>query len=173
MIQPIVQTDHPILRETASLVPVDTITAPEIQDLLKDMHDTLAGQADGVALAAPQIAISKRIFVVAPRAYDNNSDAPLIFINPVIIERSKKRSWVEEGCLSVRWLYGRTNRYQNVTVRAYNEQGQLFERGGGGLLAQIFQHEIDHLDGILFHDHAVDIEDLPPAEIERIKNESQ
>ena len=67
-----------------------------------------------------------------------------------------------EGCLSLRWLYGNVNRKKKVTIVAYNEKGERFQRGASGLLAQIFQHENDHLDGILFTDKAKDVEDIPP-----------
>ncbi len=67
-----------------------------------------------------------------------------------------------EGCLSVRWLYGEVERSTNATIEAYDENSVKFTRGAGGLLAQIFQHETDHLDGILFIDKARNIMDLPP-----------
>ena len=86
----------------------------------------------------------------------------LIFINPKITKLSQKKGWVPEGCLSVRWLYGKTLRSQKASIEAYDEHGKKFIRGASGLLAQIFQHETDHLDGILFIDHAKDIkEELP------------
>src|SRR6185295_15811219 len=86
----------------------------------------------------------------------------LVFINPKISKLSRDKEWVPEGCLSVRWLYGRTYRSKKATVTAYDENGKKFVRGASGLLAQIFQHETDHLNGILFIDHAVDIkEELP------------
>ena len=168
----IVQDGHETLRQTAQPVPVDEITSPQFQNLIADMHQTLATQKDGVALAAPQIAQPWRIFVVAPEVYKKSDKAPTVFINPEIIETSSKKAWMDEGCLSVRWLYGRTHRFKNATVRAYDEHGQVFERGGGGLLAQIFQHEIDHLDGILFHDHATDLEKLSDEEIRRMENKN-
>ncbi len=84
----------------------------------------------------------------------------LVFINPEIIKSSHKRSWIPEGCLSVRGLYGEVSRADKVTVRAYNELGKIFTRGGSGLLAQIFQHETDHLNGILFIDTARNIEEV-------------
>lgn len=67
-----------------------------------------------------------------------------------------------EGCLSIRWLYGNTVRSTKATIKAYDERGKIFTRGGSGLLAQIFQHETDHLNGVLFIDTAEDIEDIPP-----------
>jgi peptide deformylase len=86
----------------------------------------------------------------------------LVFINPVISKLSREKHEVPEGCLSVRWLYGKTIRSKKVTVTAYDENGKKFIRGASGLLAQIFQHETDHLKGILFIDYAKDIkEELP------------
>ena len=70
---------------------------------------------------------------------------------------------MEEGCLSVRWLYGKVERSKKIKIRAYDEKGERFEVGVSGLLAQIYQHEIDHLHGILFIDKANTIEDLPPT----------
>ncbi|MBI3888666.1 peptide deformylase [Candidatus Nomurabacteria bacterium] len=85
-----------------------------------------------------------------------------MFINPKISKLSRDKVWVPEGCLSVRWLYGKTYRSTKATIAAYNENGKKFTRGASGLLAQIFQHETDHLNGILFIDHAIDIkEELP------------
>jgi len=165
----IVQKGNEVLRQKAIDVIVDEITSSVIQGDLKKMHGSLAGQKDGVALAAPQIGISKRIFVIAPKAYGDSNDQPLVFINPLIIKRSKNKSWVDEGCLSVRWRYGKTHRHKQATVEAYNEHGEKFQLGGSGLIAQIFQHEIDHLDGILFDDHATDLHELNDDEIKEHK----
>ena len=70
-----------------------------------------------------------------------------------------------EGCLSVRWLYGEVKRSTNATILAYDEKGEKFTRGAGGLLAQIFQHETDHLDGILFTDKARNLEEMSPESV--------
>jgi peptide deformylase len=166
----IVQTGHPALRVMSQTVAVKEITSPRIKDIIKRMKESLASQDDGVAIAAPQIAENVRIFVVAGKVFDDRfkrgkgipkgekaSSPDLVFINPEILKISKKTKWMQEGCLSVRPLYGEVRRSLNATVRAYDEHGKKFERGGGGLLAHIFQHEIDHLDGILFTDKAKDI----------------
>ena len=81
----------------------------------------------------------------------------IIFINPKISKLSREKTWMPEGCLSVRPLYGKTFRSTKATINAYNENGKKITRGASGLLAQIFQHEVDHLNGILFIDHAKDI----------------
>lgn len=132
------------------------------------MKNALATQDDGVAICAPQIGASKRAFVIAGRILadifgkENEKVPDMAFINPEIIRRSKKSEWIEEGCLSLRYLYGKVNRSAKARVSAYDESGKKFELGGSGLLAQIFQHEIDHLDGILFIDKARDVKDIPP-----------
>lgn len=170
----IVQKQDPVLREIAQKVPVEEITSPKIQKILRDMKAALNSQDDGVAIAAPQIGVPLRIFVVSGRAfaYDEEENSPgnkkkpvpkdSIFINPEIIKISKKRYVVPEGCLSCRWLYGKTIRADKAKVTAYDEHGKLFTYGGSGLIAQIFQHETDHLNGILFIDHATDLQEMPP-----------
>ncbi len=86
----------------------------------------------------------------------------MVFINPKIIKISKETEEMEEGCLSVRYLYGKVKRSKKAMVEAYDENGKRFKKGGSGILAQIFQHETDHLDGILFIDKATGLQDLPP-----------
>lgn len=165
----IVQTGHPVLRKVAPVVPLKEISTPKIKEVIRKMKEALASQDDGVAIAAPQIAESVRIFVVSGKIFDERfkrgkgipkGEKPthddMVFINPEITKLSKKTKWLQEGCLSVRPIYGEVRRSLNATVRAHDEHGKKFERGGGGLLAHIFQHEIDHLDGILFIDKARD-----------------
>lgn len=162
----IVQKENPVLRQIAKDVPVSDIKTPKIQKILSDMKKALASQDDGVAIAAPQIAVPLRIFIIAGKANDivkrTEGNPDEVYINPVITKISKDRKMVDEGCLSVRYLYGKTKRATKATVEAYNENGEKFSRGASGLIAQIFQHETDHLNGILFIDHAKHIKDLPP-----------
>jgi peptide deformylase len=166
MVTKIVQKDDPVLRQIAKEVPVSDILTPKIQKILSDMKNALASQDDGVAIAAPQIAVPLRIFVVSGKATDiskrTKGNPDEVYINPIITKISKDRKLVDEGCLSVRYLYGKTKRSTRATVEAYNENGEKFSRGASGLIAQIFQHETDHLNGILFIDHAKQIKDLPP-----------
>lgn len=160
----IVQKDNPVLREKALEVPVEQISSPKIRKILEDMKSALASQDDGVAIAAPQIGAPLRIFVVSGKAFREDfgekPDKDMVFINPVISKLSREKEEMEEGCLSVRYLYGKVKRAKKATVRAYDEEGKIFERGGSGLMAQIFQHETDHLDGILFTDHAKEVYEL-------------
>lgn len=156
----ILQRDSPLLRETAKPVPIKNIKSKKIRAILAKMKGALNAEEDGAAIAAPQIGESLRIFIVSKKI---NNTKDLVFINPEIIKSSKKTRKVEEGCLSVRWLYGQVKRSEKVTLRAYNEKGLRFERGASGLLAQIFQHETDHLSGILFTDKAENVQDIPPS----------
>jgi peptide deformylase len=180
-LRPILQDGDPVLRALAEPVSEDLFGSAELSQIVTDMIETLDTQRDGVALAAPQIGISYRIFVVRfdrtlpapiPPSDEDASEtqretlvvktaAPLtpiigVFINPEFVRSSRKRVEMDEGCLSVRGIYGTTLRHERATIRARAVDGSRFERGGGGLVAQIFQHEIDHLNGILFTDHAIE-----------------
>lgn len=164
----IVQDGTPVLRETAKEVPEELFGSEELSQIIVDMAEALDQEPDGVALAAPQIGISYRIFIVRkdrtlpPPPLDMPPHTPQVevFINPEIIKTSRKRQHMDEGCLSVRGIYGTTYRHERVSIRARREDGSTFERGGGGLLAQIFEHETDHLNGILFIDHAEQLVEL-------------
>ncbi len=167
----IVQKEDPVLRQIAKPVPQEMIGSAELKKIIKDMKTALKAQDDGVAIAAPQIGVSLRIFVVSGRIYEilypqdedaNKKVDDIVFINPKIVKMSKEQDELEEGCLSVRYLYGKIMRAKKAKVQAQNEKGELFEMGGSGLIAQIFQHETDHLDGKLFIDNATDVHDLPP-----------
>ncbi len=175
----IFQKESPVLREISKSVPVEKINTPKTKKVIKDMKNALASQDDGVAIAAPQIGVPLRIFIVSKRVEEimfeeknkgkdeggkptakNFQDA--VFINPVIKKLSKEKNTVEEGCLSVRYLYGKVERSKKVFIEAYDEKGKKFSSGGSGLIAQIFQHEVDHLDGILFIDKAKFVEEVLP-----------
>lgn len=159
----IVSKPHKCLSSVAKDVPVADITSPAIQKILKDMQDAMNSQEDGVAIAAPQINQPLRIFCVSPKAYRKNSkDIDTVFINPKILKVSQEKEYMMEGCLSVRWLYGEVNRHKKCTIEFYNERGEKKQKGASGLLAQIFQHEIDHLNGILFDSKARKLENMPP-----------
>ncbi len=163
----IIQKGDKVLRKVSDEVPKNDIAKPKIQNLIKTMKKTLAKENDGVGLAAPQIGISLRIFIVSGKIFvDYESETKeipqdLAFINPRIVKSSRKTETLDEGCLSVRPWYGKVKRSEKITVRAYNEKGEIFERGASGVLAQIFQHEIDHLNGILFTDTATDLREMP------------
>ena len=163
LMKKIIQDGDPVLRNTAKEVPTQDVKSPEIKKLLEDMSEALSTQKDGVAIAAPQIGVSLRVFIVSGKLFSTEEDADdstlpdLVFINPEITKTSKDTDDEEEGCLSVIGKYGAVGRPTKTTVRAYNEDGEVFERGGSGLLSKIFQHEMDHLNGILFIDKAENI----------------
>lgn len=189
----IVQKEDPVLRATAELVNPKDFGTPQLKKILDNMAIAMEKEEDGVAIAAPQIGVPLRIFLVSHRAFeyeerektsDLNQDGEtivpsqkksgrknMVFINPVITKLSRKKSWVPEGCLSVRWLYGEVSRSDKATVRAFDENGKAFTFGGSGLIAQIFQHETDHLDGVLFIDKARDLEKIT-AEEQRLRQEN-
>jgi peptide deformylase len=183
----IVQKEDPVLRGVAQEVGPKEFGTPGLKKILKDMSEAMEKEEDGVAIAAPQIGVPLRIFVVSHRAFEfmdaeeseqNNTEqaqadkdirpvkrGDMVFINPVITKLSRKKRWMPEGCLSVRWLYGEVARSEKATVRAYDENGKAFTWGGSGLLAQIFQHETDHLNGALFIDTARNVETVTAEEL--------
>jgi peptide deformylase len=153
-----------ILRQIA--LPVNFAKEKEkIIEIINNMRQAMFAENDGVALAAPQIGISKRIFIINPIAYQHTGSKyvgpqKLTFINPKILKISKDRKLMEEGCLSVRPWYGKVRRSTRATIEAYDEKGEKFQISASGLLAQIFQHETDHLEGVLFSDKAKELYEL-------------
>ena len=127
--------------------PVDKIT-PRITRLLDDMIETMRA-ADGVGLAAPQVGVLRRIVVI-----ETPDDGLIELINPKIIAFSGEQEG-EEGCLSIPGRWGVTKRPMYVTVRALNRFGETVDINGSGLLAKAFCHELDHLDGKLYIDCAL------------------
>ena len=169
----IIHEPNKILRGIAREIPAADISGASVKKVISDMKTALHREPDGVAIAAPQIAEPLRMFIVAGFVFDlkkkNITGTPSpdrVFINPKITKMSKETFWAKgEGCLSVRWIYGTTKRAKSVTVRAQGEDGKIFTMPATGLLSQIFQHECDHLDGILFVDHAKDIKHMTDEEI--------
>jgi peptide deformylase len=156
------------LRHIARPIKKDEFGSEYLKNVIKTMQNALSKENDGVALAAPQIDLPLRIFVIAPLAYQEDTKwKPLVFINPELTKTSKKSAIMEEGCLSVRWIYGKTHRAVNATVEAYDVLGNKFSYGASGLVAHIFQHEIDHLDGILFIDHGFDLQEYTEEEVRK------
>lgn len=138
---------NPILRKKS--VPVEKIDK-ETEKLLDDMAETMY-DAPGVGLAAPQIGVNLRVIVVDVSPKDENSPGLIELINPEIIS-SESEQWGEEGCLSIPGFVSEVKRKAKVSVRGLNRKGETVEIEAEELLARAFQHEIDHLDGILFID---------------------
>lgn len=150
-IRVILKDSDPVLRETSK--PVTEIT-PRIHKLLNDMAETMY-EAEGVGLAAPQIAILKRVIVI------DVGEGLIELINPEIIEKDGVQIG-PEGCLSIPGVVGKVKRAEQVKVKALDRNGKPYIIEGTGLLSRALQHEIDHLNGVLFTDLAEEIykEDL-------------
>ena len=175
---PIVKEPHPVLRKKARDIPVSDIKSKKIQDLIADMKVTLKGTSDGVGLAAPQVGESLRLFIISDEAEeidraetarrkskeepspDTIKPYPLrdwryhVFINPQVRTGSRKKIDGPEGCLSVPGVFGAIKRQEKITVQALDENRKKFMRGESRFFARVMQHELDHLEGILFIDHA-------------------
>lgn len=194
----IIQEGDPVLREKARDIPIADIGSASIHGLIEEMKMLLSKEEYGVALAAPQVGESLKLFIVSGRALargkrnapdempDENENGqkkekeePLalsepevpppdqVYINPKLLKLSREKSPKHEGCLSVRGKWGEVKRSEKATIRAFDETGKQFTRGASGFLAHIFQHEMDHLEGILYTDKAMSVyeanEEHPPA----------
>lgn len=143
MILPIVKYPNPILKKKAEII--GDPKSPEIKELIFDMLETLE-KNNGLGLAAPQVGNSVRLCVI------KFNEKTYILINPKIKSKSWKKETVEEGCLSFPGEFFPVKRARKVRVEAQDRNGNKVEFEGEGMLARAFQHEIDHLDGILFID---------------------
>jgi peptide deformylase len=175
------QEKNPLLRKVADPVAVPDITGSKIRALIREMKSLLSKEEYGVALAAPQVGEPLRLFIVSGKAVardarnaldeleDEEADAKpakevpalpdQVYINPELIKLSRGRKEKHEGCLSIRGKWGIVPRAEKATIRAYDEEGRRFTRGASGFLAHVFQHEMDHLEGILYTDKAKELYD--------------
>ena len=145
---PIILFPDPILRKTA--LPVERIDA-ELRRLLDDMLETMY-RAPGVGLAAPQVGLSLRLFVM-DAARDQEPAAPRAFLNPEILASGGEARVYEEGCLSIPEMFADVERPAAIVLRYLSQDGEMREERLEGHAATIAQHEIDHLNGVLFIDH--------------------
>ncbi|HVV39121.1 MAG TPA: peptide deformylase [Candidatus Paceibacterota bacterium] len=168
MKETIVQVGAPVLRQTARAIAKKDIGSRSLNLLITKMSKALANEEYGVAIAAPQVGSSLRMFIVAGHVFKeggeedtrSKKDEPnRIYINPEITRMSKKKREMAEGCLSVRGQYGTVMRHEKVTLKALDEKGKPVLQHASGLLAHIFQHECDHLEGILYIDKAARLTD--------------
>ncbi|HYG59916.1 MAG TPA: peptide deformylase [Symbiobacteriaceae bacterium] len=151
----IVKDPHPVLRKKAKPV---TKISPAIRQLLDDMAETMY-EAPGVGLAAPQVGVSKRIIVIDPQ---DEETGLFQLINPEIVARE---GWVQgtEGCLSLPGVVGDVYRFEKVKVVALDRNGRKVYIDAEGWLARIFQHEIDHLEGIMYTDKCTNLREVKPG----------
>jgi peptide deformylase len=149
-ILPIKIDPDPVLRKISAPLDQNKIALAEIQELCRDMAETME-KKDGIGLAAPQIGKNIRIIVV------NSPHGVLCMINPRITKRSFAKEWSEEGCLSVPETFGQVRRHKKINCIYHDRQGKVNKVQLKDLMARVVQHEIDHLDGILFTDKAKNI----------------
>ncbi len=193
---PIVTIPDAVLRKKAADVPAASIAAPKIQLLIRGMKAALATAPDGVGLAAPQVGEALRLFIVSEEAkevdraeragwkrrrdgsgdtvaekpYEKREWKYYVFINPAVKNTSRKKLDGPEGCLSVPGKFGIVARHEKITVEARDEHGKKITRGTSGFFARVIQHELDHLDGVLFIDKAKDLMNVPMQEKTEAKN---
>jgi peptide deformylase len=156
----IVEIGHPVLRERAHELTQDELRSDEVQRLIDDMIETMRA-AEGAGLAANQVGETARVAVVEVRPgnprYPYKPPVPLtVIVNPVIEPLDDELEWINEGCLSVPNLRGEVPRHVNVRVRYLDRDGVEHDEVRRGLTAGTFQHELDHLDGVLFVDRVAD-----------------
>jgi peptide deformylase len=154
-IREIVATPEPVLRKKARKV---NEFGPELQNLIDDMVETMRA-APGVGLAAPQVDVSQRVIVVE-YGDDEDAEAPAklyTLVNPEINRFSSETISGVEGCLSIPGYQGEVERYLEVTIKGLNRRGKPVKIKAKGWMARIFQHEIDHLDGVLYVDRATKV----------------
>jgi peptide deformylase len=168
-VRSIVFSDNPLLREKSRRV---RRVSPVTQQLIDDMVETMHA-ANGIGLAAIQVGVPERIIVVqlppdpeqdAEGEQDPNSGELYTVLNPELARKSREMEEGIEGCLSVPGWVGEVSRHESVTVKGLDLRGQRVRIKADGLLARVFQHEIDHCDGILFIDHIEDSEKIWPVE---------
>lgn len=148
MLLPIVFYPDPTLSRVSIPLELDQLAGTQMQKFFDDMIETMY-KADGIGLAAPQI--NKNIRVAALAGENGLAD---IIINPKITSLSHRREEMEEGCLSLLGIFGEVSRPRSIIYQAFDRQGRLIKRKVTGLAARVVQHEIDHLDGILFASRA-------------------
>ncbi len=178
----IIHTPNTTLRQGTREISREEIGNDKIQRLIAGMKKTLAATPDGVGLAAPQVGEPLRIFIVSEEAeeidrweekkrkekkedteetYEKRKWNYYVFINPVIKKNAKKKLMRDEGCLSVPGKFGPVPRAEKITLEAFDEQGKKFVRGATRFFARVLQHELDHLEGILFIDKVEKLFDVP------------
>ncbi len=147
----VISEPNEILRKISIAIKVDEI--PRYKILFDDMIFTMK-ESDGIGLAAPQISKNIRVIIV------NTKDGPQVMINPAITSRSILKEWDEEGCLSVPMTFGKVKRHKKIVCKYFDSSGSQKQVEAKGLMARVIQHEIDHLDGVLFIDSAKNIKKL-------------
>ena len=144
---------NPILRKKSTEINPKKISDRELRALISAMIKIML-KTDGVGLAAPQIGKNIRLAVI------NSKDGAFCLINPKYIKKSWARELGQEGCLSLPGIFGKVKRHKKISLTYYNQDGKKTKLIAEGMMARVIQHEVDHLNGILFIDKATKIEDL-------------
>ena len=169
MLYPIVKYPDPVLSTPGAAV--SEFATPELRQLVEDMFASMYA-ANGVGLAAPQIGRSQRLTVIDCSVGEDPAQK-LVLINPEITRREGKQTG-EEGCLSIPGVRADVTRALSVTVRAQNVEGEWFEADGDELLARAIQHEVDHLNGVLFISHLSTLKrDLIKRKIRKLQKDGE
>lgn len=148
----IITLPNPILRQKAVVVDFKKIDKKKLRQLAENMVATMR-QSHGVGLAAPQVGQSLRVITI------DQVDNPLTLINPIVKHFSWSKELGQEGCLSIPGVFGYVKRSVSISVEAQNLQGEKINFKAKGLLARVFQHEVDHLNGVLFIDKLTEVKD--------------
>jgi peptide deformylase len=168
-IREILTEGHPTLRKVAKRVRSEELNDPLFQQLIDDMFATMY-KAPGIGLAAPQVNVSKRLFVLDLQD-DEEEHEPLVIVNPRFTLMEGEIESIE-GCLSVPGKVGDIMRYERVVCTGLDRHGRRIERTGTGLLGRCLQHEMDHLDGVLYIDRAKNIRPAETQDEQRALEES-
>lgn len=155
--------DEKFLRQKTKPVDLSALTKTELRALINDMR-TAMRKAEGIGLSANQIGLSSRFFVAEVLDSKKGSNKFYAVFNPEIVKQGGELVELEEGCLSVPGKYGRVPRYERVTLSGTDQNGRALKIKAWGLLAHVFQHEVDHLNGILFLDKAKSVEEISREE---------
>lgn len=147
----IITQPNPILRKKSAALNFSKISARELKSLIASMAKTML-KTDGVGLAAPQIGKNVRLAVI------NSKDGIFCLINPKLTKKSWASESAEEGCLSIPGVFGKVKRHKKISLTYYNQEGKKAKLTASGMMARVIQHEVDHLDGILFIDKAIEVE---------------
>ncbi len=167
MILPIYLDSQPILREKTNPVDIDIVSSEDIQKFILSMTETMHN-AKGIGLAAPQVGSKHRICIVSYDIYLNEQDKDqadkiqettvnnsIVLINPQITKKSFSKSIYEEGCLSIPGIYGTVKRPKNIKISYTDINGKEVDLKATGFFSRVIQHEVDHLDGVLFTDKVI------------------
>ncbi len=147
---PIVTYKNPSIRERSVEVPAEEVTTKEFQDYLDKLIRTMHVE-DGIGIASPQVGINRRVFIAHIKGQDTT------FINPIITKKSDATLITEEGCLSVPGVWGTVSRPKRISIEATDRHGRKMAMDLKNMDAIVFQHELDHLDGVLFVDKMLEV----------------